>query len=186
MFPGEKNTYRKLRGQIPADVYFPAILKWAKSEVQQRAFLLKKWRKNGEKNAKNIERSAGAFCLLHNRYQLIISQSLDWLFCVVKVLTTKGFAKERKFSKTLLELRSLGEGVSNSLFDGGQKGVLLPLVKSHNPLTFIAIQTPSIKTVFSLGWWGIFRYFATSDKSCKIQYFFQAALDNYSQRSILH
>ena len=67
MFPGEKNTYRKLRGQIPADVYFPAILKWAKSEGQQRAFLLKKWRKNDKKNAKNIERSAGSLGLLHNR-----------------------------------------------------------------------------------------------------------------------
>ena len=67
MFPGEKNNYRKLRKQIPADVYFPAILKWAKSEGQQRAFLLKKWRKNGEKNAKNIERSAGSLGLLHNR-----------------------------------------------------------------------------------------------------------------------
>ena len=37
------------RGRIPADVYFPAILKWAKREGQERAFLLKKWRKNGEK-----------------------------------------------------------------------------------------------------------------------------------------
>ena len=70
MFPGEKNTYRKLRKQIPADVYFQAILKWAKYEGQQRAFLLKKWRKNGEKNAKNIERSAGSLVLLHNRYQI--------------------------------------------------------------------------------------------------------------------
>ena len=26
MFPGEKNTYRKLRGRIPEDVYFSAIL----------------------------------------------------------------------------------------------------------------------------------------------------------------
>ena len=30
-------------------------------------------------------------------------------FCAVKVLTTKDFAKERNFSKTLLGLRSLGE-----------------------------------------------------------------------------
>ena len=52
MFPGDKNTYRKLRKQIPADVYFQAILKWAKSEGQQRAFLLKKWRKNGKKTPK--------------------------------------------------------------------------------------------------------------------------------------
>ena len=52
MFPGEKNTYRELRKQIPADVYFQAILKWAKSEGQECAFLLKKWRKNGKKNAK--------------------------------------------------------------------------------------------------------------------------------------
>ena len=37
-------------------------------------------------------------------------------FCAVKVLTTKGFAKELKFSKTLPGLRSLGEGVSFSLF----------------------------------------------------------------------
>ena len=44
-FPGEKNTYRKLRKQIPADVYFQAILKWAKSEGLENAFLLKKWRK---------------------------------------------------------------------------------------------------------------------------------------------
>ena len=49
MFPGEKNNYRKLRKQIPADVYFQTILKWAKSEGQQRAFLLKKWQKNDEK-----------------------------------------------------------------------------------------------------------------------------------------
>ena len=41
MFPGEKNTYRKLRKQIPADVYFPAIFKWAKSEGLENAFLLK-------------------------------------------------------------------------------------------------------------------------------------------------
>ena len=34
-------------------------------------------------------------------------------FCAVKVLATKDFAKERKFSKTLLGLRSLGEGVSD-------------------------------------------------------------------------
>ena len=67
MFPGEKNTYRKLRKQIPADVYFQTILKGAKSEGQQRAFLFKKWRKNGKKNAKNIERSAGSLVLLHNR-----------------------------------------------------------------------------------------------------------------------
>ena len=40
-------------------------------------------------------------------------------FCAVKVLTTKRFAKERKFSKTLLGLRSLGEGVSFSLFFSG-------------------------------------------------------------------
>ena len=66
------------------------------------------------------------------------------------MLTTKEFAKERKFSKNLPGLRSLGEGVSNSLFDGGQKGVLLLLTKSHNSLTFTAIQTPSIKTVLAL------------------------------------
>ena len=45
---------------------------------------------------------------------------------------------------------SLGEGVSNSLFGGGQKGVLLLLRKSHNSLTFTAIQIPSIKTVLAL------------------------------------
>lgn len=39
MLPGEKNTYRELREQIPADVYFSAILKWAKSEEQERMFL---------------------------------------------------------------------------------------------------------------------------------------------------
>ena len=93
MFPGEKNTYRKLRGRIPEDVYFSAILNVAKSEGQQRAFLLKKLRKNGEKNAKNIERSAGSLGLLHNRYQMNFSQSLDWFFCTLKVLTTKDFAK---------------------------------------------------------------------------------------------
>ena len=80
MFPGEKNTYRKLRGQIPADVYFQTILKWVKSEGLENAFLLKKWRKNGEKNAKNIERSAGSLVLLHNRYQMNFSQSPDRLF----------------------------------------------------------------------------------------------------------
>jgi hypothetical protein len=37
-----------------------------KKRRKQRAFLLKKWRKNGEKNAKNIERSAGSLGLLHN------------------------------------------------------------------------------------------------------------------------
>jgi hypothetical protein len=41
MFPGEKNNYRKLRKQIPADVYCQAILKWAKSEGLENAFLLK-------------------------------------------------------------------------------------------------------------------------------------------------
>jgi hypothetical protein len=40
-----------------------------KNEGQECAFLLKKWRKNDEKNAKNIERSAGSLGLLHNRYQ---------------------------------------------------------------------------------------------------------------------
>ena len=35
--PGNKNTYRGLRRRIPEDVYFQAILKWAKSEGQQRA-----------------------------------------------------------------------------------------------------------------------------------------------------
>ena len=41
MLPREKNTYRKLRKQIPADVYFQTILKWAKSEGLENAFLLK-------------------------------------------------------------------------------------------------------------------------------------------------
>jgi len=36
---------------------------------------LKKWRKNGEKNAKNIERSAGSLVLLHNRYVMV--QAVD-------------------------------------------------------------------------------------------------------------
>ena len=40
-FRKRKNTYRKLRKQIPADVYFPAIFKWAKSEGLENAFLLK-------------------------------------------------------------------------------------------------------------------------------------------------
>ena len=97
MFPGEKNTYRKLRKQIPADVYFPAIFKWVKSEGQQRAFLLKKWRKNGEKNAKNIERSAGSLGLLHNRYQMNFSQSPDWLFLCRKSAYHKGICKTLKF-----------------------------------------------------------------------------------------
>ena len=43
-------------------------------EGRQRAFLLKKWQKNDEKNAKNIERSTGSLVLLHNPYQMIISQ----------------------------------------------------------------------------------------------------------------
>ena len=77
MFPGEKNTYRKLRGQIPADVYFQTILKWVKSEGLENAFLLKKWRKNGEKNAKNIERSAGSLVLLHNRLNLLLAYRPD-------------------------------------------------------------------------------------------------------------
>ena len=41
MFPGEKNTYRKLRKQIPADVYYLTGIKWAKSEGLENAFLLK-------------------------------------------------------------------------------------------------------------------------------------------------
>jgi hypothetical protein len=41
MFPGEKNTYRELPGTDSGRCIFPAILKWAKSEGQQRAFLLK-------------------------------------------------------------------------------------------------------------------------------------------------
>ena len=61
-------------------LYFQTGLKWVKSEGRESEFLLKKWRKNGEKNAKNIERSVGSLGLLHNRYQMIISQSLDWLF----------------------------------------------------------------------------------------------------------
>ena len=40
-FPGEKNTYRELQRRISADVYFSAILKWAKSEGLENAFLLK-------------------------------------------------------------------------------------------------------------------------------------------------
>ena len=47
---------------------FRQALNGQKSEGQESAFLLKKWRKNGEKNAKNIERSAGSLVLLHNRY----------------------------------------------------------------------------------------------------------------------
>ena len=93
MFPGEKNTYRKLRTQIPADVYFQAILKWAKSEGQQRAFLLKKWRKNGEKNAKNIERSAGSLVYYITATNNYSASQPTGFFCAVKVLTTKGFAK---------------------------------------------------------------------------------------------
>ena len=47
----------------------------------------------------------------------------------------------------------------------GGAGQYIVLRKSHNSLTFTAIQISSIKTVFSLGWWGIFRYLATSDNS---------------------
>ena len=132
------------------------------------------------RRAKNVENVVGCLGLSHNRYQMNFSQSLDWLFLCRKSPCVRGIYDFAQFSKYLPGLRSLGEGVSNSLFDGGQKGVLILLTKSHKSLTFTAIQKPSIKTVFSPGWWGIFRYFATSDKSCKIQYFFQAALDNYS------
>ena len=38
MFPEDKSTYRIFRRQIRAVVYFPAILKWAKNEGQQRGF----------------------------------------------------------------------------------------------------------------------------------------------------
>ena len=55
------------RSRMRAYVYFPAIFKWAKSEGQEKAFLLKKWRKNGKKNAQNIECSAGCLGLSHNR-----------------------------------------------------------------------------------------------------------------------
>ncbi len=99
------------------------------------------------------------------------SQSTDWLFLCRKSPCVRGIYEFVQFSKTLLGLRSLGEGVSDSLFDGGQKGVLLPLTKSHNLLTFTAIQMPSIKTFFSLGWWGIFRYFATPASPAKINLF---------------
>lgn len=132
------------------------------------------------RRAKNVENVVGSLGLSHNRYQMIISQSLDWLFLCRKSPCVRGIYEFSQFSKYLPGLRSLGEGVSNSLFDGGQKGVLLSLIRSHNSLTFTVIQIPSIETVFSLGWWGIFRYFATSDKSCKIQSFFKVALDNYS------
>ena len=50
----------------------------------------------------------------------------------------------------------------------GGSGQYIVLRKSHNSLTFTAIQKPSVKTVFSLGWWGIFRYFATSDNSLQL------------------
>ena len=103
------------------------------------------------------------------------SQSTDWLFLCRKSHCVRGIYNFAQFSKYLPGLRSLGEGVSNSLFDGGQKGVLLLLTKSHNSLTFTAIKIPSIKAVFSLGWWGIFRYFATSDKSLQNSIFFTSA-----------
>ena len=48
-------------------LYFQTGLKWVKSEGRESEFLLKKWRKNGKKNAKYIERSAGAPDPLHNR-----------------------------------------------------------------------------------------------------------------------
>ena len=50
----------------------------------------------------------------------------------------------------------------------GGAGQYIVLRKSHNSLTFSAIQIPSIKTVFSLGRWGIFRYFAISDNSLQL------------------
>ena len=49
---------------------------------------------------------------------MIISQSLDWLFCAVKVPDTKGVCKKYDISEILLGRRSLGEGVSDSLFFG--------------------------------------------------------------------
>ena len=65
---------------------------------------------------------------------MIISQSPDWLFCAVKVLTTKGFAKERKFSKTLLGLRSLGEGVSDSPFFSETERHVIQRMSFYNSL----------------------------------------------------
>ena len=62
------------------------------------------------------------------------SQSTDWLFCAVKVLATKGFAKERKFSKTLLGLRSLGEGVSVSLFFSKTEKHVIQRMSFYNSL----------------------------------------------------
>ena len=47
-----KTSYWNLRRRIGALVSFMTELKWAKSEGQESAFLLKKWRKNGEKTPK--------------------------------------------------------------------------------------------------------------------------------------
>ena len=55
-------------------------------------------------------------------------------FCAVKVLTTKGFAKERKFSKNLLGLRSLGEGVSDSPFFSKTERYVIQRMSFYNSL----------------------------------------------------
>ena len=110
------------------------ILKWAKREGLQRAFLLKKWRKNGEKNSKNIERSAGSLVLLQNRYQMNFSQSTAWLFSCPKSPCVRGIYNFAKFSVSLISPRKTVQNLSFSLFSGGQEGNYLLRYIIYKPL----------------------------------------------------
>ena len=67
------------------------------------------------------------------------SQSTDWLFLCRKSPCVRGIYEFAQFSKYLPGLRSLGEGVSDSLFSGGQEGNYL--------LRYIFYKTLMLKMV---------------------------------------
>ena len=106
---------------------FQTILKWAKDEGQQRGFL-------SVRRAKIVENAVGSLDLLHNRYQMIISQSLDWLFLCRKSAYHKGICKTLKFYPSFSTGQKRPKNLSDSPFFSKTERHVIQRMSFYNSL----------------------------------------------------